>query len=79
MNPSAKRVAARYKLAASAYVEGEKDESGWDNGFVQRGVRSKENMADGSLFPPVRDSYGVSQDAPVVPGIDGLNEKAKRL
>jgi hypothetical protein len=67
MRPNPKRVAARYKLAASAYVEGGRDESGlgWDNGFIQH-EDEPEDMTDGSLFPPVRDSYGRPQKAPRV-------------
>ncbi len=77
MKPSARRIVARW-LSAS-WEEGGRGPNGWDEGSVQYGLRSKENMGDGSLFPPVRDSYGVEQDAPEVPRTKGLNEKAKRL
>jgi hypothetical protein len=72
MRPSARRIVARW-------LEGERGTNGWEEGSIEYGHRSQEDMGDGSLFPPVRDSYGVEQDAPEVPRTKGLNEKAKRL
>ena len=77
MKPSARRIVALW-LSAS-WEEGGRGPNGWDEGSVQYGLRSKEDMSDGSLVPPVRDSYGEEQEAPEVPRSKGLNEKAKRL
>jgi hypothetical protein len=76
-------VVARWlsRVASSAWEEGGRDPNGegWDDGAVVYGLKSKEDMEDGSLVPPVRDSYGKPQSAPEVRGTKNLNQKAEKL
>jgi hypothetical protein len=80
---SAKRVAALWagKRATSLWQEGgvDPDGGGWDEGSVQYGLEAEEDMRDGSLVPPVRDSYGNKRTPPDVSGGVNLNELAKKL
>lgn len=69
------------RTASSAWGEGERDSDGegWYEGDIIYGLKSKEDMGDGSLVPPVRDSYGNPRKPPEVPGSKGLIKKVKGL
>ena len=71
----------RRKNSASAYEQGTREESGqgWKPGHVQYGLKAEEDMLEGSLVPPVRDSYGNPRETPDVSHGVNLNELAKKL
>ena len=75
------RETSRVMTASSAYEQGTREESGrgWKPGKIQYGLKSQEDMYDGSLVPPVRDSYGNPQETPDVSHGINLNELAKKL